>query len=155
MPSGVYVHKSQPLLERLMRHVQPEPNSGCLLWTGAKYKNGYGHVYFGLVDGKKTWMSAARAMWTAVKGPLPRHLEPDHTCRVRLCVNVAHLEPVTHAENRRRSRGYRHADIFKITNCKRGHQNWRSTPDGKRRVCRVCQRGHVKKHRDQLKGAAI
>lgn len=137
-----------------MRHVEPEPNSGCLLWTGATYNNGYGHVYFGLVDGKKTWMSAARAMWTAVKGPLPRSLEPDHLCRVRLCVNVAHLEPVPHDENRRRSRGYKHAAIFKITHCKHGHQDWRDLPDGRGRVCRVCQRGAVKKYREKHWGAA-
>jgi hypothetical protein len=35
-------------------------------------------------------------------GPIPAGLEIDHLCRVRHCVNPAHLEPVTKSENRRR-----------------------------------------------------
>lgn len=141
------------LLDRLMQHVEPEPNTGCWLWVGARYKNGYGHIYFGIVDGKKRWMSAARAMWTATKGPLPKDLEPDHLCRVRPCVNVAHLEPVTHTENRRRSRGYRHAAIFQSAHCKHGHSEWRRSADGRKRICRACQRDAVRKHRQSLRGA--
>jgi hypothetical protein len=34
-------------------------------------------------------------------GPVPEGLELDHLCRVRRCVNPAHLEPVTHTENLR------------------------------------------------------
>lgn len=32
-------------------------------------------------------------------GPIPEGLHLDHLCRVRRCVNPAHLEPVTQAEN--------------------------------------------------------
>lgn len=35
-------------------------------------------------------------------GPIPRGLELDHLCQNPSCVNPAHLEPVTHAENVRR-----------------------------------------------------
>ena len=37
-------------------------------------------------------------------GPIPEGLELDHLCKNGKCVNPAHLEPVTHAENIRRSR---------------------------------------------------
>lgn len=33
---------------------------------------------------------------------VPYGKELDHVCRVRACVNPAHLEPVTHIENVRR-----------------------------------------------------
>jgi hypothetical protein len=36
-------------------------------------------------------------------GPVPAGLELDHLCRVKLCVNPIHLEPVTHLENMRRA----------------------------------------------------
>lgn len=37
-----------------------------------------------------------------VVGAITHGLELDHLCRVRRCINPAHLEPVTHAENTRR-----------------------------------------------------
>ncbi len=36
-------------------------------------------------------------------GPVPPGLQLDHLCRVRNCVNPDHVEPVTPAENIRRS----------------------------------------------------
>jgi hypothetical protein len=36
-------------------------------------------------------------------GLVPDGLELDHLCRNTSCVNPSHLEPVTHAENMRRS----------------------------------------------------
>lgn len=47
---------------------------------------------------------AHRVVYESLVGPIPAGLELDHTCRVRRCVNPDHLEPVTHAENQRRSR---------------------------------------------------
>lgn len=46
---------------------------------------------------------AHKVQWETVHGPVPDGLELDHLCRQRDCVNPAHLEPVTHAENMRRS----------------------------------------------------
>jgi hypothetical protein len=37
-------------------------------------------------------------------GPIPNGLVIDHTCRESACVNPAHLEAVSNAENLRRGR---------------------------------------------------
>lgn len=73
-------------------------DAGCWLWQGST--NGYyGHLS---VDG--VLALAHRAAWAAVHGPIPSGLEIDHLCRVMLCCNPDHLEPVTHEENMRRRR---------------------------------------------------
>lgn len=74
--------------------------SGCWLWTGKKGSKGYGLVH---VDAKAgTQQQAHRAAYELTIGTIPEGLELDHLCRVRPCVNPAHLEPVTRAENMRR-----------------------------------------------------
>lgn len=62
------------------------------------------HLHYGVfsLDGRQH--RAHRVAYELVKGPIPEGLEVDHVCRNKLCVNPAHLEPVTHAENMRRTR---------------------------------------------------
>lgn len=45
---------------------------------------------------------AHRVAYELWVGPIPEGMELDHRCKVRACINPAHLEPVTHAENMRR-----------------------------------------------------
>lgn len=71
----------------------------CWLWTGGKTSNGYGR--FGVTSKDKRL--AHIFAWTTLVGPVPEGLQLDHLCRVRLCVNPDHLEPVTPRENWRRS----------------------------------------------------
>jgi HNH endonuclease len=61
--------------------------------------------------GGRQWI-AARASYTLFVGPIPEGLETDHTCKNNQCVNHAHLEAVSRAENGRRER---------LTTCKNGH----------------------------------
>lgn len=85
----------QPLsVEYFWDHSIPEPNSGCWIWLGTSNQWGYGRIQR---LGKKTVVH--RACYELAHGPVPQGLELDHKCRVRLCVNLAHLEPVTRLEN--------------------------------------------------------
>lgn len=77
---------------------------------------------------------AHRAMYEALRGPIPEKLTLDHLCRNRDCVNPWHLEPVTAIENTRRGHAL-------VTHCKRGHPlsgaNLRSSKSHGR-VCVAC-----------------
>lgn len=113
----------------------PEPNTGCWLWTGYCGRNGYGRgSFFGVAR------DAHRAFYGELLGKVPSGLELDHACRVRSCVNPAHLTPVTHAENVRM--GLSGAKQRARTHCPHGHEyskgNTYVSPAGAR-GCRVCR----------------
>jgi hypothetical protein len=71
----------------------------CIVWQGAQNTKGYGCF---AVD--RVAQLAHRLAWEDVYGPIPEDMTIDHLCRVRTCVNVAHLELVTIAENNRRKK---------------------------------------------------
>jgi len=72
----------------------------CHIWQGQPQGGGYG-LAFG-EDGRKT--TAHRVIYEREVGPIPDGLQLDHLCRVRICVNPEHMEPVTNAENARRGK---------------------------------------------------
>jgi hypothetical protein len=74
-----------------------EDENGCWIWQGRKDRLGYCRLW---VDG--ALRLAHRHVYERERGPIPAGLDLDHLCRVPSCVNPAHLEPVTHAENVRR-----------------------------------------------------
>jgi hypothetical protein len=53
------------------------------------------------VQGRQDY--AHRVYYERYRGPIPTGLQIDHLCEVKACVNPDHLEPVTGAENVRRS----------------------------------------------------
>jgi len=90
---------------RLMSHVRVDP-SGCWIWTAALDRQGYGFTSW-----RGLSRAAHRVSYALLKGPLVEGLEIDHLCRVRPCINPAHLEQVTPQVNVLRRDIGRDADI--------------------------------------------
>ena len=112
-------------------------DADCWRWTGATNSTGYGCF---AVDGKS--QLTHRLAYAALVGLIPDGLHIDHLCRVKVCCNPAHLEPVTIAENNRRS-------AVLITACPNGHeytvQNTLQNGTGSR-YCRTCHNAKRRKH---------
>lgn len=66
----------------------------CWVWQRGRTGNGYGQ--------ETARRLAHRVYYESLVGPIPKGMQLDHLCRVRHCVNPAHLEPVTNAVNSRR-----------------------------------------------------
>src|SRR5690349_12801035 len=120
--------KSYQTIENLLKNYTIDKN-GCWIWQRSINNGGYGYFAF-----RKGAYLAHRASYTLHVGKIPEGLELDHLCCVRSCINPAHLEPVTPAENSRRRSA-------KLTHCKYGHaftaDNVYLDPNGWRR-CRTC-----------------
>lgn len=89
-------------------------DSSCWIWSGSIGHKGYGFLS---VKGRTTLVH--RLMYAEKIGPIPDGLHIDHLCRVRACVNPAHLEAVTVSENNRRAAVGRIMPLR--SHCKRGH----------------------------------
>ena len=128
-----------PLRERLLGRAVINWETGCWEWTGHLNHHGYGQVH--LRGNRRQTLKAHRASYEMTYGPIPDGLQIDHLCRVRHCINPAHLEAVTGHENALRRLGKTAGD----TRCGRGHEY---TPDDIYtnasgdviRRCRACRR---------------
>jgi hypothetical protein len=113
----------------------------CLVWQ-ASSSAGYGLFW---LDGRH--IGAHRVAVELTSGPIPAGLEPDHLCRVPLCVRPDHIELVTHRENVARSSSPMGVNA-RLTTCRRGHPftgTWRG-----RRTCRTCATERQRQHRARV-----
>ena len=142
-----YKPKPRPsALERFLAKV--DKTETCWLWIACKSTAGYGD--FGNEGEAHRWS------YKHFVGPIPEGLELDHLCRVRNCVNPAHLEPVTHRENVLRGDAPCAKNAL-VTHCPAGHpyddENTRQMPRGGRK-CRACHRKWVKEAKRKRRAAA-
>lgn len=129
-----------PLAERLWRRVRKGGPNDCWLWLGPDNGNGYGTISLGSRAAGRDYVH--RVAWELEHGPIPTGLEIDHLCQTRGCVNVAHMELVTHRENNRRSTSPA-ALAARKTHCPAGHpydeaNTYRPPGAPNNRMCRAC-----------------
>jgi len=79
---------------RFYAKTTPEPNTGCLLWTGATDACGYGRFSLNGRNG-----SAHRIAYELSVGEIPNDLHVLHHCDIPSCVNSEHLFLGTHHDN--------------------------------------------------------
>lgn len=131
-----------PIDPRVRFWATVEKTETCWLWIGSKNR-GYGA--FNPTHGSS--VRAHRYAYELLVGPIPDGLTLDHLCRVRACVNPAHLEPVTRGEN------VRLGEPATKTTCLRGHPydeaNGRRYPGTGRRYCNACARERMARRRAQ------
>jgi hypothetical protein len=139
-------------MTRFYKKVSPLDENGCRLWTGCTDGKGYGQIW---LDGKMA--PAHRVAYLLEVGPIPDGLQIDHVkargCRSRRCTAIAHLEPVTNAENNLRSDSMSAQNARKsycINNHPFDEANTRIRKDGQR-VCRACHRERNRKSRQAKK----
>ena len=125
---------SAATLRRFWAKVDRANDGGCWTWTGAT--DGSGRYGSFSVNGKLE--RAHRVAYRIAIGPVPEGLVLDHLCKVTLCVNPRHLEPVTQRENVMRGDSLQAANARK-THCPRGHAYDMTMPNGGR-TCRACFR---------------
>lgn len=136
-------------VERIMGRVEMIPESGCWIWMGSTYSNGYGSIK---VNGKICLVH--RVIYEEKFGTIPNGYECHHICQVKACANTSHIVLVTKAEHvaidgrleriaeKRRNR----------VCCPKGHPyneaNTYQYPDGRR--CRKCHKEARKKRYQSL-----
>lgn len=140
--------KSDTTESRFWRKVQK--TEACWLWTAGMSVGGYGRFK---ANGRMNF--AHRFAYELLVGPIPDGLQLDHLCRVRHCVNPAHLEPVTARENTMRGESFAAVHGVKDA-CESGHTfddaNTYQRPGGGR-ACRACRREATRAYRSRKEDA--
>lgn len=122
----------------------------CWIWQAPTNAYGYGTFGVGGRTNQRIYL-AHRFTYEMFVGAIPLGLDIDHLCRVRNCVNPAHLEPVTRRDNLLRGETTA-ARLSSLTQCHRGHlfdeANTHRNDKGQR-SCRACGAIRARQYRRQ------
>ncbi len=115
----------------------------CWLWRGFINNNGYSYFSY---EGKN--IRAHRFSYELFEGEIPDTLTVDHLCRVKNCVNPAHLQLTTNRDNVMRGNGVGVINSRK-THCPQGHRYSEENTYVKKhgRECRICRREFGRRRR--------
>jgi HNH endonuclease len=130
---------TQNIHDRLMSLVELVTESGCWIWMSSCHPKGYGMIWFNGMG-----RTAHRVSYENFVGPIPNGMTIDHLCRVRCCINPAHLEAVSNRTNVLRGIGVTAVNHRK-THCVRGHEfseenTYHQGGNIRWRQCRACER---------------
>lgn len=89
----------EEIVKKFESKYEPEPNSGCWLWTGGIdiTDAGISYGYMWLSHTKK--VRAHRFSYELYKGKIPLGFQIRHMCHNSLCVNPNHLDVGTSQDN--------------------------------------------------------
>lgn len=111
----------------------------CWLWNGFRQPEGYGRISPRRGPSASGTQLAHRVAYELAFGLIPEGLHLDHLCRNPPCVNPAHLEPVTAAENTLRGLH----GVLRVE-CAKGHpltpENTYLRKSDNSRHCKTCRR---------------
>lgn len=84
----------------MQRRILVDEETGCWVWTGAKFCRGHGQIQGGSkVDGTRRLLYVHRVVWELLVGPIMHQLH--HECEHKLCCNPEHLLDITAADHTR------------------------------------------------------
>lgn len=124
---------------------------GCWNWNAAKDRDGYG-VWSVRMAGKPKQFRVHRISFLLANGNIDEALTIDHLCKNKACLNPAHLQQVSMAENIRRSTSFNGSK----THCKNGHEFTASNTAfrrGSHRSCKTCHANNESRRYHKMKVA--
>lgn len=106
------------LVARIQSRTRPG-EGGCVLWTGAANRQGYGRIR----DKGRLYSPHRVVLEHALGRALESWEDTCHSCHVPRCCNPAHLTPGTRLENVRQSAGRPKTptDLAAVPRCPKGH----------------------------------